>query len=192
MDLTILNLLNGLTNKFDFLDNTIVFLASTLVYVFGALFLLIFFWPRSFGFVDRIPVTLAIFSGFFARIFKELVVVFYNRPRPFSELEDIVVLIEKESFSSFPSGHAIFFFALITPIFIFNRKLGIISFIFAFLMGMSRVISGVHWPSDILAGASVGILIGVSVYYLRAVLYRFLGNFSKGVLGKISLFLRNI
>ena len=48
--------------------------------------------------------------------------------------------------------------------FLDNKKAGIFFFLASFLIGLARVFSGIHWPSDILVGALVGIL---SAYLLR-------------------------
>jgi len=42
-------------------------------------------------------------------------------------------------------------------IFLFNKKMGIIFFAGAILMNVSRIIAGAHYPSDIMAGAIIGI-----------------------------------
>jgi undecaprenyl-diphosphatase len=42
-----------------------------------------------------------------------------------------------------------------------NKWVGISSFVFAFLMGISRIYVGVHYPTDVMAGWSLGISIFV-------------------------------
>jgi undecaprenyl-diphosphatase len=72
--------------------------------------------------------------------------------------------------SSFPSGHAAFFFALSTVLLLYNKKFyprpkfwwgaGLFFFLASFLISIARVFVGIHWPSDILAGAAIGIFSG--------------------------------
>jgi undecaprenyl-diphosphatase len=63
-----------------------------------------------------------------------------------------------ETLQSFPSGHALFYFALAFVIYTKSKKWGMWFFLGAFLMGLGRVASGVHFPIDILGGAVLGIL----------------------------------
>jgi undecaprenyl-diphosphatase len=41
---------------------------------------------------------------------------------------------------------------------IIHKKWGIVFFAGAILMGLARIIAGIHWPVDILVGALIGIL----------------------------------
>jgi undecaprenyl-diphosphatase len=62
--------------------------------------------------------------------------------------------------NSMPSDHAILYFALATGIFLISKKVGIITFIYIFLIGnFPRIYLGYHYPIDIFVGAMVGILI---------------------------------
>lgn len=81
------------------------------------------------------------------------------RARPFAS-GDVNLLIDKVNQFAFPSGHAAFSFGLAAVVYFYNKKIGILFFIAAFLISIARVFAGVHWPSDVLAGAIVGIFSG--------------------------------
>jgi membrane-associated phospholipid phosphatase len=69
-----------------------------------------------------------------------------------------------DNWSSFPSDHAILFFSLSTGIFLISKKVGIFSYLYvSFLICFSRVYLGLHYASDILAGAFIGIFITLIV-----------------------------
>lgn len=63
---------------------------------------------------------------------------------------------------SFPSGHAAGSFAFAAFVLAGDRRRGLAALAIAALVAMSRVILGVHWPSDVVAGALLGALIGAA------------------------------
>jgi undecaprenyl-diphosphatase len=67
---------------------------------------------------------------------------------------------------AFPSAHATNMFAQAMLLTLFYPKQGVWFFIFASLIGYSRIYVGVHYPADIAGGAIFGIAIGVFVYLL--------------------------
>ena len=74
---------------------------------------------------------------------------------------------------SFPSGHAALFFAMAMVIYFYNKKWGLWFFGAAILMGLSRIIAGVHYPTDILGGAIIGTLTAWAVFYFAKKLQPF-------------------
>lgn len=97
-----------------------------------------------------------------------LLKVLFHAPRPFVTLAGVRPLVVESPFTSFPSGHATVFFALATTMGLFHRGLGRFFFGCATLIAVSRVVSGVHYPLDILAGAAIGISFAfLSTIFLR-------------------------
>lgn len=80
------------------------------------------------------------------------------RPRPCHIDETIELLIKKPSSYSCPSTHSGWAFAAATSIYLHNKKFGLITFIFSFLVAFSRMYLFVHFPSDVLFGIALGIL----------------------------------
>ena len=65
-----------------------------------------------------------------------------------------------------PSAHAMNWFSGATLLYLFYPKRWVWFLTFAFLVALSRIIVGVHYPSDIFVGAVIGIGIGAGVYFL--------------------------
>lgn len=83
-----------------------------------------------------------------------------QRPRPFEDLTHLSIYISKPTSYSFPSGHAISSFATAWVVvnMIEHSIYKTLLIIFAILIALSRVYLLVHYPSDILGGAVLGII----------------------------------
>jgi undecaprenyl-diphosphatase len=167
-DISIFQYINGFAGRSAALDFFGIFLAAYLQYVLGAVLLVLLFWPKKELAKNRLMVTMGLAAALAARwIVKTLIVLAYARPRPFVFLPAAHKLIPNyafENFQSFPSGHMLFFFALSTVLFAFNKKLGSWFFAASAIMGVARIFAGMHWPSDILIGAMLGVLVGALTY----------------------------
>lgn len=82
----------------------------------------------------------------------------FSRPRPYISYPNDIVPYENLNSLSFPSGHTSIAFATATSLSLSNPKWYIIapSYFWAFSVGYSRMNLGVHYPTDVLAGAVLG------------------------------------
>lgn len=164
LDTQIFFFLNNLAGQSPFLDGSILLCASYLAYILIGLFLV---WVFFSHYSRREKITILFVASIATLVARfgvtELIRFFVHRPRPFVDLSVNQLLTSTEW--SFPSGHATFFFALSTVVYLYNKKWGIGFFIATILMTVGRVIAGIHYPSDILAGALIGIAVAVALYY---------------------------
>lgn len=121
-------------------------------------FFLLFIWALFQKHKRMFSVSLLVLSGFFAWFLARILKYIFHIPRPFMT-HDILPLVFEKGYS-FPSEHTTVFFALATAVYFLNRRTGFWMYILAFIIGISRIIIGVHYPVDILAGAVLGIFIG--------------------------------
>ncbi|MDD5944821.1 MAG: phosphatase PAP2 family protein [Clostridia bacterium] len=88
-----------------------------------------------------------------------------DRPRPFDVL-DVTPLEKHSSGHSFPSLHCSSSFVITASLFYIHPILGVIGLIVSIFVAVSRLLSGVHYPSDILAGIIIGLLFGTPYLFL--------------------------
>ena len=85
------------------------------------------------------------------------------RIRPYDANGFTALLISPLSDYSFPSGHTLASFEMAVSVFMFNKKYGIIALVTAAIIGFSRLYLYVHYPTDVMFGAILGIIIGYTV-----------------------------
>ncbi len=129
-------------------------LASTLAYAlvaFGVLSLYI-------G-VPKTEFITSVFAAFAAatlsRILVEAIYYVYKRPRP-SKSDNIEPLFVSAN-PSFPSGHAAFFSAIATALILLDTPFALSIFVATAVLCIARVLAGIHFLSDILAGYALGV-----------------------------------
>ncbi|MBI5153342.1 MAG: phosphatase PAP2 family protein [Parcubacteria group bacterium] len=104
-------------------------------------------------------------------VFTEGIRYFWYRPRPFFAFPDINVPLFQAGSSSFPSGHTATYFALAFGMYYFNKKIGGWYLLGAGLIAFSRIVLGVHYPSDIVGGVVIAWVSLVIIKHLFT--YRF-------------------
>lgn len=158
IDLYLFNLINGFAGKIAWLDYIAMFFAEYLEYVLWLFLILLL--AANIKKYWRMVAEAFITAGFAKFILAEIIRWLWFRPRPFVSLNFIPLINQSPAEASFPSGHASFYFALSTIVYLYNKKIGITFYIASSFIVLARVFTGVHWPSDILAGAVMGILAG--------------------------------
>jgi undecaprenyl-diphosphatase len=132
--------------------------------LFTASFILLFSKKRELKILGLILLSGITINYYIVSGLKTLVA----RPRPFLVLPDVFLLAVEKSMS-FPSNHAATAFMAATALTAYFKKYTAIFYLFALAIAVSRVYVGVHYPSDITAGAAIGIVTG---YLLVRVGYR--------------------
>jgi undecaprenyl-diphosphatase len=112
-------------------------------------------WLRDMGI--RGLVTMAA-VGVVSQLLKHLI----GRPRPrYAHADEFTVGPSLDTgFDSFPSGHAINAFGAAAVIARFVPALRAPAYVVAGLVGLSRIVRGSHFPTDVFAGAVLGVLVG--------------------------------
>lgn len=87
----------------------------------------------------------------------------FQRPRPFMEVGAIKLIIDQPGGYSFPSGHAASAFVVATMFYLNNMPYKKTIMVCAALMAFSRLYVYVHYPSDVIAGSLLGIVIALGV-----------------------------
>ncbi len=161
IDLASFRAINGLAGRSDALDAVFVFLATYLIFVMAALIAgyVAVAWKTS-HFEGRVEnLAHALWAAVLAMLVQIPFAYLWFRPRPFAVLEDVVKLADRMATEkSFPSAHATLAFALAGAIALRNRKWGNALLCMAALVAFGRVAAGVHYPTDVVAGAIVGLL----------------------------------
>lgn len=104
------------------------------------------------------------------------------RPRPCAVNDTVQLIVKKPESFSCPSIHTYLAFSSAAAIFHYHKKTGIGVFVFAAMVGFSRMYFFVHYPTDVLFGAVLGIVTALIVCELLDKLtYRLKEKRSKSV-----------
>lgn len=117
----------------------------------------------------EVVISTAISAGF-----SEVLKRSFNRKRPAESFPLEVFPAEEKSGRSFPSGHTIMAFAMATTVSLQYKKWYVVvpAYVWAGAVGYSRMYRGVHYPSDVLGGAVVGIGTGYLSHWLTQKIFK--------------------
>lgn len=154
--------------EFDLFWSTVTNI-STWIPLFILFFVLIYmkFSLREMVVMTLTVILLVVFVVFATDLTKEYVARL--RPNNTEEINTLIRILKSPTNYSFFSGHAASSFSVTTLMYLFLRKhvhWAWLFYIWPFIFSFSRIYVGVHYPIDILVGASVGIGSGYLFYWV--------------------------
>ncbi len=158
VDWSLLHALNDFLARHDAVEDPLLFYVNASEALFVATLALIFLAARGSRLAGwrRASVAAVLSAGLglaVAKVISELV----DRARPFVADPGGVHLFSGHAADpGFPSDHATAAFAIAVAILLRKRSWGYVALVAAAVLSIGRVALGVHYPSDVLAGAAVG------------------------------------
>lgn len=126
--------------------------ASEIIFLLGIVALFFLFGPR----LRRAAVAAGLSAGF-ALLVAHFLAAAVNRNRPFVDHPAAHNFLAHASDPGFPSDHATAAFAIAFALVLRNRVIGSVALFLALVLSVGRVALGVHYPSDVFAGAVLGL-----------------------------------
>jgi undecaprenyl-diphosphatase len=83
------------------------------------------------------------------------------RPRPYQVLQDVWLTGKPLDYFSFPSGHTLHALIFTGMTLAYFPSLAVLVIPFTMMVALSRVVLGLHYPSDVLAGAVIGMMMSI-------------------------------
>ncbi len=153
----------------DYLDAVMVFIAPfwLLMIVIAIPSLISLFTKKHRRFGRMIICDAAVNTLVCSAIIKPIV----NRIRPYELDTTIKLLVPPEFDACFPSGHTFFAFGAATICFIYYKPLGIVMYLFASLIAVSRLYLYMHFPTDVVCGAVFGIICAVIAAHIENLIF---------------------
>jgi undecaprenyl-diphosphatase len=158
VDSSLLHALNDFLFRHDAVEDPLLFYVSISEALFAATLVIVFLAARGPALAAwrRAAVAAVLSAGLglaVAKVISELV----DRARPFvAEPNGVHLFFGHAADPGFPSDHATAAFAIAVAILLRKRTWGWVALGFATVLAIGRVGLGVHYPSDVVAGAALG------------------------------------
>lgn len=160
-DLAGYHLFNQWAGHHPLLDGVMSFIAQYALELYVALFVIAWLTLPKSDVEQRHALVVMGFSGILALVINVFISHIWFRPRPFVTLPKgtFTQLISHPMDASFPSDHTSGSFGFAAGSWGKSPRWVTLSFsLLALFVGIARIYSGVHWPTDVLAGAAIGII----------------------------------
>lgn len=174
IDNIIIELLNGLIGLNPVIDFVFRVFAQYLILLVPISLIVGWFFAKKIKSVDKIieirsDLLEATFAGILGwQIINRIIKIFYYRDRPYESNGDFKELFFHRPDESFPSDHTTLLFTLVVYCYLLGwTKIAKWALFVALLISLSRIITVIHWPSDIIGGISVGTLTAYIFWQFR-------------------------
>ena len=192
MDTSLLHALNGFFFHHDGVEDPVVAYVNAAELLFAGMLVAAFLFVGGHRRRDtRRAAAAAGLSAGVALAIAHVLATVVDRPRPFvADPGSVHLFVRHAADPGFPSDHATAAFAIATALMLRNRVWGAVVLVFAAILSVGRVAMGIHYPSDVLAGAALGSLAALALWWppVRGLLHRIAdaaGAVLDGVIGAL-------
>lgn len=166
MDWSILHALNDFLYHHDDVEDPLLFYVNASEALFVATLAVIFLLASGARYVAwRRAAVAAVLSAGLALAIGKAISELVERQRPFViDSHGVHLFASHAADAGFPSDHATASFAIATAIFLRHRRWGLVALAAAAILSVGRVALGIHFPSDVLAGAALGAAVALLLW----------------------------
>jgi undecaprenyl-diphosphatase len=167
MDWSLLHTLNDFMAGHDGVEDPLRFYVEISEVLFAATLAVVFLLARGRAHAAwrRATVAAALSAGValaIGKVISEIV----DRARPFvADPHGVHLFSAHAADPGFPSDHATAAFAIAVAILLRKRGWGVFALVAAAVLSIGRVALGIHFPSDVLAGAALGSLVAIGLWW---------------------------
>jgi undecaprenyl-diphosphatase len=167
VDWSLLHSLNDFLFHHDDVEDPLLFYINVSEALFAATLVIIFLAARGPRFAEwRRAGVAAVLSAGLALAVGKVISELVDRSRPFvADPHGVHLFSGHAADPSFPSDHATAAFAIAIAIVLRKRGWGIVALVAATVLSVGRVALGIHYPSDVLAGAALGAAAALALWW---------------------------
>jgi len=158
LDWSVFHAINTGVATREWLEDPITLLSGLAVTLYAVATIGLWFLARPYGDLKwKLACVSALVAAALAMVGNQVIAHIWDRPRPYETHRATDYLLSTPSPDpSFPSDHAAAAFAIAFAVLAISRRGGLAFLIAATAIGLTRIALGMHYPSDVLAGAVVG------------------------------------
>jgi undecaprenyl-diphosphatase len=158
VDWSLLHALNDFMYRHDGVEDPLLFYVNASEALFAATLAIVFLAARGARWLEwRRASVAAVLSAGLGLAAAKLIAEAVGRARPFiADPAGVHLFSGHAADPGFPSDHATAAFAIAVAIVLRKREWGMVALLAATVLAVGRVALGVHYPSDVLAGAALG------------------------------------
>jgi undecaprenyl-diphosphatase len=159
--------LNDFLFHHDGVEDPLLFYVNVSEALFAATLVIVFLAARAPRFAEwRRASVAAVLSAGLALAVGKVISELVDRSRPFvADPHGVHLFSGHAADPSFPSDHATAAFAIAVAIVLRKRGWGIVALVAATVLSIGRVAIGIHYPSDVLAGAALGAAAALALWW---------------------------
>jgi len=158
LDWSVFHAINAGVATRDWLEDPVTLFGGLAVTLYAIATIGLWFLARPYADLKwKLACASALVAAAVAMLADQVISRIWDRPRPYeTHSASDYLLSDPSPDASFPSDHTAAAFAIAFAVLAFSRRGGLAFLAVATLIGLSRIALGMHYPSDVIAGALVG------------------------------------